>query len=397
MFVVIVVAAGIAATLVGCGGGGGGGGDATTTTTTLAPAWNGHPACEKKGTCSPPAEAAAMADYLNANYNAFDAKTMSGDALGVYVTMQSGGDLHHYCKNSKCFQGRADCILSVALYNRWIMLDGDVQGAHLKVFAGRTAGYVINTSLAESKYNKCAYIFDGASSFKYNQGCGDAAMGAQQCANPGAAYFDICPSTGKPCTIDDVEIQPHTNCEKITSGPNKRKWPNTTGEAPCYFTGPSFGYPTISAENNKIKQMVENRIYNQNQNPGDCSNPEDQCAGHPPQGENGRCCPAWKHGVKTPCDAMSTECNRLAKWNEIVMDLRPMMEDLKNDPNPVIPAFVYAKGHKGDAERLRKTFKDTYGAAGDAPLILMDQTVDVTHQDKMGKPFRFEGADTVTI
>ena len=37
------------------------------------------------------------------------------------------------------------------------MLDGDKQGAHLKVFAGRAAGYVINTSLAETRYNKCAY------------------------------------------------------------------------------------------------------------------------------------------------------------------------------------------------------------------------------------------------
>ncbi len=80
------------------------------------------------------------------------------------------------------------------------------------------------------------------------------------------------------------------------------------------------------------------------------------------------------------------------------MDLRPMMEDLKNDPNPVIPAFVYAAGHKVDAEALRKTFKDTYGPAGDAPLILMDQTVDVTQQGKFGPPFRFEGEDeTVTI
>jgi hypothetical protein len=334
-----------------------------------------------------------MAEYLNKNYKAFDPKTMSGDANGVYVTMQSGGDLHHYCRtltgNGTCFQGRADCILSVALYNRYIMLDGDKHGAHLKVFAGRQAGYVINTSLSEARYNKCAYIFDGASTYKYNQGCGDAAQGAMTCQNEYNAYANVCPSTGKECTINDKEVQPNTNCEKIT-----RPWPNTTSEAPCYFTGAAFDYPRISAQNGRIHKMVENRIYNQNPNPGDCSNPMDQCRNYPPAGEGGACCPVWKNGVKTPCAAMQTECNRLGKWNEVVMDLRPMIEDLKTDPNTVIPAFVYAKGFKGDAERLRATFKKQYGSIGDAPLILMDQVKDVTKFD----PFVFEGGDeTVTV
>jgi hypothetical protein len=255
---------------------------------------------------------------------------------------------------------------------------------------------VINTSLAESRYNKCAYIFDGASSFKYNHGCGNAASPPQQCTNKGAAYYNVCPSTSKTCTINDVEIQESSNCESIIDpkNPHHRPWPNTTGEAPCYFTGPAFGYPTdIGDKYNKINLMVENRIYNQNPNPGDCSNPMDQCQGYLPAGKDGMCCPVWKDGKPTPCAQMQTECNRLAKWNEIVMDLRPMIEDLKADPNTVIPAFVYAKGHKGDAERLRNTFKSQYAAIGNAPLILMDQTKDVNHQEKFGPPFVYEGED----
>lgn len=385
MFGVVAAAAFIAATLHGCGGGGGG----TTTTTTTTPGFDGHPKCEKTNSCSPPAAGPAMADYLNANYKDFNEKTMSG-SLGVYVTMQTAGDLHIYCdKPNGCFEGRADCILSVALYNSHIMLDGDKHGAHLKVFAGRTSGYVINTSLALARYNKCAYIFDGASSFKLNQGCGDAARGAQNCNNTEAAYYDICPSTGKRCTINDIEIQPNTNCESIAKS-GSRKWPNTTGEAPCYFTGSSFDWPNIDEKYNLIHKMVENRIYNQNPNPGDCSNPEDQCKGHPPEGPDGACCKPWDGSSHPTCNPMSTECNRLAKWNEVVMDLRPMLEDLKNDPNPVIPAFVYAKGHKLDAARTRDTFKKTFGPMGDAPLILMDQTIDVTTG---GGPFKFEGED----
>jgi len=340
---------------------------------------------------------------LSKNYNAFDSKTMSGDSLGVYVTMQPGGDLHHYCStltgDGDCFEGRADCTLSVALYNRYIMLDdgtkyGDKQGAHLKVFAGRAAGYVINTSLAETRYAKCAYIFDGASTYKLNQGCGDGAMGAQRCSNRGAAFYDVCPSTNKTCTVNDPEIQPNTNCESIIKpGRHHREWPNTTSEAPCYFTGPAFGYsyanPKVDAKDNKIAKMVENRIYNQNPNPGDCSSPLDQCPGFPPAGADGKCCPdgPWR------CRYAQKDCNRLAKWNEVVLDLRPMIEDLKTDPNVVIPAFVYAAGHKGDAERLRDTFKNQYSGIGDVPLILIDDSKDVRQQDKYGPPFVFEGTE----
>lgn len=334
---------GVAFILQGCGGGGGGGGTTSTTTTTTFPkSW--------------PRSGPEIAELLNEKYNAYDNITKQGD-LGVYITMQHD-DLHMYC-GTPCHDGYADCILSVALYNKHVMLDGDKYGAHMKVFAGRSAGYVINSTLAETKYNKCAYIFDGASTFRLNRGCGDAApaVGDGSCAKgKHSAYADLC-STGKTCTIDDPEIQPNSNCLKIT-----RPWPNTTAGAPCYFTGPAFDYPRTNAKYDHIREMIENRIYNQGWPPGDNSAPNDAC-----------------------CD------NRLAKWNEVVMDLRPLIADLKHDPALVIPAFVYIKGHKNEAEDLRKLFQDTYGVPGDTPLIYMDVTVDVMHQDKMGKPFVFEG------
>jgi hypothetical protein len=67
----------------------------------------------------------------------------------------------------------------------------------------------------------------------------------------------------------------------------------------------------------------------------------------------------------------------MMKWNEIVMDLRPMIDDLQHDPNGVIVAFVYGPSCRPQAEALRAAFKETYGGPGDAPLIYLDQAVNV--------------------
>jgi len=372
--------------------------------------------------CTPAADGNEMAKYLTHNYDAFDPKTMKGGSLGVYITMQNAfpdkktgklkGDLHHYCENrtqkAPCYKGRADCILSVALYNRHIMLDGDTQGAHLKTFADRGAGYVINTSKLENRLAKCAYIFDGASSHKLNYGCGnndgvgDGPAGDRQasCHNPQSAYHNICPSTGKKCQPDDVEVRPRNDCTKIIDPKSKfpRPWPNTTGQTPCYFTGPAFRYPDYSKakEDNLIVEMVKNRLYNEDQRPGYCGNPLDQCPEYPPEGAGGYCCRAWDHGRKLGCKDKSHECNRMAKWNEVVVDLRPMIDDLQDDPNGVIVAFVYSSlSWKPQAVALREAFKTMYGGPGDAPLIYMDQTVNVLpNLKKYGSPFVYKEETT---
>lgn len=401
------------ATLQGCGGGGKGG--ATTTPApsppTPAPAvwkWTkGHPKCmfdDKSGkSCVPAADGQEMAKYLTENYGAFNPKKIEpGDALGVYITMQDArpdatgkmvGYLHHYCKNAPCFKGRADCILSVALYNRHIMLDGDTVGAHLKTFAGRCAGYVLNTSKSESRYNKCAYIFDGASSNKLYFGCGDGAAGGVDCNSTASAFHNICPSTQKTCQPGDPEVRPRNDCTKITSGKWKRPWPKRTTDTPCYFTGPAFAYPDMSGATswNKMTDMVSHRIADEDPAPGRCLDTLDQCPGFWPQGANGYCCRAWDHGKKYPCKIGQTNCNRMAKWNEIVMDLRPMIEDLEHDPNGVIVAFVYGQSCLPQGKALRDTFKETYGGPGDAPLIFLDQTVNVIPTlKKSGTPFVYK-------
>jgi len=412
--VVVALAGGLMATLQGCGGGGGKTTPAPPTPPAPTPApwkWTkGNPKCmfddPSGNSCAKVADGNVMAQYLTENYGAFDPKKIVPGALGVYITMQDAkpdpdhpgklkGYLHHYCKNSPCFKGRADCILSVALYNRHIMLDGDTVGAHLKTFAGRCAGYVLNTSKSENRYNKCAYLFDGASSNKLYFGCGNGAPGGISCDNKtkNSAFYNICPSTGKTCQPGDDEVRPRNDCTKITSGKWKRPWPVKTTDTPCYFTGPAFAYPDYSeaASFNKMTQMVTKRIEDENPAPGDCSDPKDQCDGFPPQGANGYCCKAWEKGVKYPCSVDQTNCNRMAKWNEIVMDLRPMMYDLERDPNGVIVAFVYGNACKPQAEALRTAFKETYGGPGDAPLIFLDQTVNVLpNLKKSGTPFVYK-------
>jgi hypothetical protein len=361
--------------------------------------------------CVQPADGKALADYLTQNYRAFQPNDTKADsALGVYITFQDAypdpkdptklvGVLHHYCKNSPCYKGRSDCILSVALYNRHVMLDGGPQGAHMVTFAGRCAGYVLNTSKAENKYNKCAYMFDGASSHRLYYGCGNGDTVPDQtkegCA-PGApsAYNNICLSTGKTCTPEDKEVQPRNNCEKVVKpdNPFHRDLPVRTGETPCYFTGPAFRYPDASqaTQDNKIRKMIAARIADENPTPGSCADPLDQCPGHPPEGAGGQCCKPWEKGIKFPCNQLSWNCNRLKKWNEIVMDLRPMMDDLKEDPNGVIVAFVYGSGCLPQAKALRTAFETKYRGPGHAPLIHLDQTVNVIPTLKLyDTPFKY--------
>jgi len=80
----------------------------------------------------------------------------------------------------------------------------------------------------------------------------------------------------------------------------------------------------------------------------------------------------------------------MGKWNEVAVDLRPFMDDLKHDPNDVISAFVYAdSGGKPVAERLRKEFKDNYGGPGDVPLVYLDLGQNVIETlKKFGSPFK---------
>jgi len=355
---------------------------------------------------------------LNKIFFDFDPANPDGKELGVYMTLQTN-DLHlgkpdgTYC--GKCYHGHADCILSASVYNSHMMLDGDEQGAHINTFAHETAGYVLNTAKVESRYAKCAYMFDGAINSRLNYGCGNAATGAADCKDPNSAFHNKCKGPdGKPrnCTIDDDEVGPRNNCNLITKPDAKypRPFPVRTDDLPCFWTGPAYRFPdyTKATEDNQIKDMVINRIKNQDPSPGRCADVKDQCykdppkgaAGgfYPPIGPDGFCCKPWKDGKPQPgCEAgdhllHQTQCNRMRKWNEVAIDLRPVKEDLQHDPNGVIVAFFYSDASaKPVAEKLRNEFKDTYGGPGDVPLIFLDQSQNVIPTlKKFGSPFKVD-------
>jgi hypothetical protein len=415
VLVVFALAGGLMATLQGCAGG-----DSAAPTPAPPPpgppVWKwtkGNPKCKfddpTGNSCTQVGDKQEMAQSLTNSFQAFDPAKPDGKELGVYMTMQTN-DLHIYCEG-KCYKGHADCILSVAIYNSHMMLDGDQQGAHLNSFAGMTAGYVLNTDKVESRYAKCAYMFDGAINSKLYWGCGNAAEGGADCDNPKSAFHNMCKGPdGKPrtCTADDVEVRPRNDCTIVSnkSNPYYRPFPVRTDDTPCFWTGPAFRFPdyTKAAEDNQIKQMVINRINNENPSPGDCSDVTDQCkdpktgAYYPPIGPAGFCCKPYKDGKPQPgCEAgehkiHQTNCNRMAKWNEIAIDLRPMKEDLERDPNGVIVAFVYSDASgKIVAEKLRQEFKDKYGGPGDVPLIFLDLNQNVIKTlKKSGSPFKAE-------
>lgn len=421
------LAGGLMATLQGCGGAG---------TTTLAPsppptsppAWKwtkGHPKCMfddatgKK--CTQVKTKEALAASLTKSFRDFDPKNPDGKELGVYMTMQTD-NLRLYCGDSEngsdgdgtCFNGHADCILSVGLYNSHMMLDGDQEGAHLNTFAHKTTGYIINPKKMETKYAKCAYFFDGASNGKKYWGCGDA--GTSDCGD-GSAFANQCKDPANPgktrtCQADDVEVRPRNDCTQVlnSTNPFNREFPKLTSQTPCYYTGPAFRYPDYSkaTEENLLKEMVITRIQNENPSPGDCTDEEDQCKDPEtgqywqPIGPAGYCCKPYKDGKpQGGCESNygpdhvnnlehQTGCNRMKKWNEVVVDLRPLLEDLKNDPNDVISAFVYGDASaKEVAEKLRREFKEKFGGPGDVPLVFLDLNQNIMpNLKKFGPPFK---------
>lgn len=76
-----------------------------------------------------------------------------------------------------------------------------------------------------------------------------------------------------------------------------------------------------------------------------------------------------------------TDANdRLEYWNEIIIDENIMIDQLTDDPAPVIPAFVYVKNNPAGlsfARRMRDHFVELYSVPGDTPLIAIDGVMSV--------------------
>jgi len=301
-------------------------------------------------------------NYLNYWYKCFNNTACKAPweagTLGVYIKLLDSFENLPMC-DSKCHEGKADCILSsVALYNHRMGLNGSSTCARISGDHDPPAGFVIDSNTAQ-KYIRCAYIFGAGPENRLYRGCGDAAKSTS--CDQGCAFADICPSTGRKCVSDDVEVRNNADCTYM-----KRPFPNTTTESPCYYTGAAF----TKGSENRIKEMVHTRLKHQNSIPGDNTDPSDLCS---------------------KCQ------NRLAAQTEIVMDWHRIRDDFQNKRPGVIRAFVYKATHRRLAIDLRAAFAKKYGQQmEDIPLVFMDTSVDVVSED----PFKVQepnAATTLTV
>jgi hypothetical protein len=232
--------------------------------------------------------------------------------------------------------------MSATLYNHKIVLQAGMPN-RIKLGLDRPVGFVIDQTKVETRFGKCAYIFDGASFSGYNSGCGDMAS-SQDCASDKAAFHNICPSTGQICTADDVEVR-----GKMCKPDGPAPMPNKGTDSQCYFSLPALDAPR-SGKANHLREMAKARAARQ-----------------------------------VGSDAMGP---LIEQWNEVIIDEQMMIQDLRNDVSSVITAFIYKKSHpygKGWVTGLREKFSQEYNIDIDQiPIVGVDDTVDFT---TTGGPF----------
>merc|ERR1712046_420270 len=157
---------------------------------------------------------------------------------------------------------------------------------------------------------KCMYVFDGASENRLNNGC--ALGGGSNCSLPNSAWANICPSTGKVCTADDIEVKGQL-C--VPDGPVPVPLASDKGNQ-CFFSMPALNYPKTDRPNH-LKLAVAARV----------------------------------------ADELKT--NNYADHNELVIDERVLIPEICKDPAITIPAFVFAKSRQDgrtSAEAMRDKF-----------------------------------------
>jgi len=198
----------------------------------------------------------------------------------------------------------------------------------LLTFSGRKVGVVFNQELVEQYFGKCSYMFDGGTVNRYNFGCGD--IGAQEvinCESKHSPYMNICPSTGKTCTADDVEV----NAKEHVKG----------SDPMSFYKGPAYNVSTEELTHWNGKQMWTTK---------------DQL----------RTMMNDRFQVQQTVDSSGVH-------NELILDERLMLTQLWWDPATVVAAFSYIRGDakaRSQAATIQKAFKEQWGV--EPPLVGVD-------------------------
>jgi len=329
-----------------------------------------------------------VAQYLNYWYTGFD-KNDDESPLGVTISMQHTWAL--YCgtgsadpgsglfdpgsswspTDAGCYEGHAhfahaDCRLSASLYNNQ-MGPLNAYGAITQTW-GRVAGIVINQTMVESSLGKCSYMFDGVTYNRYNRGCGCAST-RFSCTNPESAFGNVCPSTNidgpfayQICATEAKEVA-QCSCDAMDIG----IWTGRTESVgadgvgvprpQCFFKGAGFDTTRVQHSSDQTRQMVKERLKHQ-----------------------------WGTG---------RYMNDVDDWNEIVIDEHLMLEQLREDPEPVIPAFVYIKSNPEGLDYARKMRDDyvlQFSVKKQIPLIAVDH---LRSPWSASGPFSYEDVEQV--
>jgi hypothetical protein len=332
-------------TLQGCGGGGGG----QTTTTTTTQGWPIEPHFPR----TPFMADSDAVKYLNAQITGFDLNDKTSP-LGLTITMAAQpktffgnifcSTFRNPLKNTGCFGGQADCRWSASLYNSKIWYNQKTG----RVIMGmdREVGIVFNQTGVENEWNKCSYLFDGASAAKYNRGCGPGAR-STSCDSENCAFHDINPDTNEVCKADDALIK----TEFCTKFGGQFDFPEARDKGTqCVIPGTAIDYHDQPMEeykprDNNLRAMVEERYK--------LRNGKDR-AGNP------------------NCET----------WNEIVLDQMLLLPKLIEDPANVITAIIHRKSNAGtsrnDAMKLVNEFTKLAmtGDKNQVPLVMFDDTTE---------------------
>lgn len=363
--VVAVVAAGVSTVLHGCGGGDAPTPSPTPNSPTPSPPTPAPIAPTPAPTAprTPPLTEAEAVKYLNEQYLSFDEKD-DQSKLGVFIYMASKPDSFYnniFCSpipnpiqgTTKCYKGGADCRLSTSLYSHKWLYNKTTKTP--MVGFGRPVGFIFNETMVETRWAKCAYIWDGASDNKYNRGCGDGAPGAD-CKVKGTAWDNICPSTKKTCTGDSLEVT-RALCKKY--GGVHPVPPTHDAQPACLYPAVALDYHgQVSADQwtggsttSKLREMAKDRIlYN---------------------------------------DGSDATGPNVEKWNEIVLDEQLVLSDILLDPAAAVPAFLYAKSLAPDSRKHAMDARDEFCKAnkvvGSIPVVMAN---DMNPKD--GKPFEVD-------
>jgi hypothetical protein len=309
----------------------------------------------------------AAAAYLNKLYlSKFNQSDTA--SLGVTISMAAqnrnfnenlfcskinGAPFYIEGKQTKCFNGQADCRMSACVINKQWMVNNKTKA--LTPFGKRAVGYVFNQTLVESKWTKCSYIWDGASANNYNRGCGAGAAGGNSCEkDSGNAFENICPDSKKTCTAESTDVR-----RAVCQTPSLSAFGGTTpvpmthdGQTQCVFPGAAFdfhGQSDYKPGEDHTRDMVQYRLqYN-----------------------------SGKGSKIAGVDVQNIELN-----NEVVLDEELLIPDLWEDPVAAIPVFIYAKSNeviaKQEAGQMRDRFCTYYhcseNGGGRIPLVMVDDT-----------------------